>query len=80
MCGLSYLKPKTWSEAILRIYLSLDHFINDRLQKRILETAIDKLDIQLGTISPFNQHWISRQSMAALQNAFLEAVFGQLRG
>ena len=49
------LQPKTLSEAILRIYTSLDHFIIDSLQKCILEAAIDRLDIQLGTISPFNQ-------------------------
>ena len=55
------LQPKTWSEAILRIYKSLHHFIFDSLQKYILEAAIDRLDIQFGTISPFNQDWISRQ-------------------
>ena len=47
------LQPKTWSEAILRIYKSLCHFIFDSLQKYIVEAAIDRLDIQLGTISPF---------------------------
>ena len=57
------LQPKSWSKAILRMYKSLHHFIIDSLQKCILEAAIDKLDIQLGTISPFNQDWISRQSM-----------------
>ena len=49
------LQPKTWSEAILRMYKSLHHFIIDSLQKCILEAAIDRLDIQLRTISPFNQ-------------------------
>jgi hypothetical protein len=39
------LQPKMWSEAILRIYTSLDHFIIDSLQKWILEAAIDILDI-----------------------------------
>jgi hypothetical protein len=33
----------------------LHHFIIDSLQKYILEAAIDRLDIQLGTILPFNQ-------------------------
>ena len=64
------LQPKMWSEAILRIYTSLDHFIIDSLQKCILEAAIDRLDIQLGTISPFNQDWISRQSMTASKMHF----------
>ena len=59
------LQPKTWSEAILRMYTSLDHFSIDSLKKLILEAAIDRLDIHFGTISPFNQHWISWQSMAA---------------
>ena len=71
------LQPKTWFEAILKIYKSAHHFIIDSLQKCILEAAIDRLDIPLGTISPFSQDWISRQSMTAsnsLQNAFLEAV------
>ena len=40
------LKPQTWSEAILRIYTGLDHFIIDSLQKWILEAAIDRLEIQ----------------------------------
>ena len=44
------LQPKTWSEANLRIYKNLDHFIIDSLQKCILEAAIDRLDIQVGTI------------------------------
>ena len=64
------LQPKTWSEAILRIYTSLDHFIIDSLQKCISEAAIDRLDIHLGTISPFNQHWISWQSMVASKMHF----------
>ena len=59
------LQLKTWSEAILRMYKSLHHFIIDSLQKCILEAAIDRLDIKLGTISLFNQDWISRQSMTA---------------
>ena len=59
------LQPKMWSEAILRIYSGLDHFLIDSLQKCILEAAIDRLDIHLGTISPFNQHWIFWQSMVA---------------
>ena len=37
------------------MYKSLQHFIIDSLQKCILEAAIDRLDIQLGKISPFNQ-------------------------
>ena len=57
------LKPQTWSEAILRIYTSLDHFMIDSLQKWILEAAIDRLEIQLGTISLFNQLWFSSLSM-----------------
>ena len=51
--------PQMWSEANLRIYTSLDCFIIDSLKKWILEAAIDRLEIQLGTISPFNQLWIS---------------------
>ena len=70
-CGLSYLQPKMWSEAIFRIYSSLDHFIVDSLQTCLLEAAIDRLNIQLGTISPFNQHWISRKSVAASKMHFL---------
>ena len=64
------LQPKTWSEAILRIYLGLDHFLIDSFQKYILEATIDRLEIQLGTISPFNQDWISKQSMAASKMHF----------
>ena len=64
------LQPKMWSEAILRMYKSLLHFIIDSLQKCILEDAIDRLDIQLGTISPFNQDWISRQSITASKMHF----------
>ena len=64
------LQPKTWSEAILRMYTSLDHFSIDSLKKWILEAAIDRLDIHFGTISPFNQHWISWQSMAASKMHF----------
>ena len=59
------LQPKTWSEAIFRMYTSLHHFIIDSLQKCILEAAFDRLDIQLGTNSPFDQDWISRQSITA---------------
>ena len=64
------LQPKTWSESIIRMYKSLHHFIVDSLQKCILEAAIDRLDIQLGTISPFNQDWISRQSRTASKMYF----------
>ena len=42
---LPQLQRKTWSEAILRIYSSLDYFIIDSLQKCILEAAIDCLEI-----------------------------------
>ena len=49
-------QPKTSSEAILRIYSSLDHFHIDNLQKCTLEAAIDRLDIPLGTILPLNQY------------------------
>ena len=64
------LQPKTWTEAILRIYSGLDHFLSDSLQKCTLEAAIDRLDIKLGTISPFNQDWISRQSITASKMHF----------
>ena len=40
------LQPKTWSEAILRMYKSLHHFIIDSLQKCILKAVIDCLEIQ----------------------------------
>ena len=72
------LQPKTWSKAILKKYKSciILSIVNgiDSLQKGILEAVIDRLDIQLGTISPFNQDWISRQLITASKNAFLEAV------
>ena len=32
------------------------YYVKQEYQKCILDAAIDKLDIQLGTISPFNQH------------------------
>ena len=41
------LQPKTWSEAILKMYKSLHHFIIDSLQKCILEACINRLDIKL---------------------------------
>ena len=44
--GCPQLKPQTWSEAILRIYTGLDHFVIDSLQKWILKAAIDRLEIQ----------------------------------
>ena len=44
--GWPQLKPQTWSEAILRIYTGLDHFVIDSLQKWILKAAIDRLEIQ----------------------------------
>ena len=72
------LQPKTWSEAILRMYKSLHHFIIDSLQKCILEAAFDRLDIQLGTISPFNQDWISRQSMTASKMHFWRLLMDKM--
>ena len=61
------LRLQTWSKAIFKIYTSLDHFIIDIWQppKWVLEAAIDRLKIQLGIISLFNQIWISSLSMAA---------------
>ena len=41
-----------------------------QLQPKTWSEAIDKLDIQLGAISPFNQDWISRQSMTAFKMHF----------
>ena len=64
------LQPKMWSEAILKKYKSCTILSIDSLQKCILEAAIDRLDIQMGTISPFNQDWISRQSMTASKMYF----------
>ena len=64
------LQPKTWSEAVLKMYKGANYFIIDSLQKCILEAAIDRLDIQLGTISPFNPDWIARQSMTAFKMQF----------
>ena len=55
------LQPKTWSEAVFKMYKCANHFIIDNLQKYILEAAIDRLDIQ---------HWISRQLMTASKMLF----------
>ncbi len=49
------LQPKTWYEAILKKYKSCTILSIDSLQKCILEAAIDRLYIQLGTILPFNK-------------------------
>ena len=64
------LQPKTWSKAVFEKYKSANHFIIDSRQKYILEAAIDRLDIQLVTILPFNPEWISRQSMTAFKIHF----------
>ena len=61
-CGLSYsLKrdPRPFSECT-KVCTSLS----------LTASKIDRLDIQLGTISPFNQDWISRQSMTASKMHF----------
>ena len=42
---LPQLEPKMWSDAILRMYKTLHHFIIDSLQKCILEAVIDCLEI-----------------------------------
>ena len=64
------LQLKMWSQAIFRIYTGFDHFYHWRPPKCILEAAIDKLEIQFGKISPFNQYWISSLSMAFSKNLF----------
>ena len=58
------LQPKTWSEAILKMYKSLHHFIIDSLQKCILEAVIDCLEIQSWLKGEIVPNWMSILSMA----------------
>ena len=64
------LQSKTWSEAILRIYTSLDHFIIDSLQKCILEATIDCQEIQCWLKGEIVPKWMSSLSMAASKMHF----------
>ena len=64
------LQPKTWSEAILRIYTSLDHFIIDSLQECILEATIDCQEIQCWLKGDIVPKWMSSVSMAASRMHF----------
>ena len=61
------LQPKTWSEAILRIYKSVHHFIIDSLQKCILEAVIDCLEIQSWLKGEIVPKWMSSLSKAAFK-------------
>ena len=65
------LQPKTRSEAILKIYTSLDHFIIDILQKCILEAAIDCQEIQCWLKGEIVPKWMSSLSIAASKIHFL---------
>ena len=68
------LQPKMWSEAILRIYTSLENFIIDSLQKCILEASIDCQEYPM-LIERWNCPQMNVQSInGSLQSAFLEAV------
>ena len=64
------LQPKTWSEAILRIYKSLHHFIIDSLQKCILEAVINCLEIQSWLKGEIVPNWMSSLSKAASKMHF----------
>ena len=64
------LQPKTWSEAILRIYKSAHHFIIDSLQKCILEAVIDCLEIQSWLKGEIVPNGMSSLSMAASKMHF----------
>ena len=64
------LQPKTWSEAILRMYRSLNHFIIDSLQKCFLEAVIDCLEIQSWLKSEIVPNLMSSLSKAASKMHF----------
>ena len=64
------LQPKTWSEAILRIYKSAHHFIIDSLQKCILEAVIDCLEIQSWLKGEIVPNWMSSLSITASKMHF----------
>ena len=64
------LQPKTWSEAILRMYKSLLHFIIESLQKCILEAFIDCLEIQSWLKGEIVPNWMSSLSKAASKMHF----------
>ena len=64
------LQPKTWFEAILKIYKSAPHFIIDSLQKCILEAVIDCLEIQSWLKGESVPIWMSSLSMAASKMHF----------
>ena len=64
------LQPKTWSEAILRMYKSLLHFIIDSLQQCTLEAVIYCLEIQSWLKGKIVPNWMSRLSMAASKMHF----------
>ena len=64
------LQPKTWFEAILKMYKSAHHFIIDSLQKCILEAVIDCLEIQSWLKGEIVPNWMSSLSMAASKMHF----------
>jgi hypothetical protein len=66
----SQLQPKTWFEAILRMYKSLHHFIIDSLWKCILEVVLDCLAIQSWLKGKIVPNWMSSLSMAASKRHF----------
>ena len=61
---------QTWSEAILRIYMGLHHFIIDSLQNAFLEAVIDCLEIQSWLKGEIVPNWMSSLSMAASKMHF----------
>ena len=70
-------QPKTWFEAVLKIYKSAHHFTIDSFQKCILEAIIDCLEIESWLIGGWNcpqWNWNVQSINGSLQNAFLEAV------
>ena len=67
---LPQLEPKTWSDAILRMYKTLHHFIIDSLQKCILEAVIDCLEIQSWLKGEIVPNWMSSLSMTASKMHF----------
>ena len=64
------LQPKTWSEAIFKLYKSTHHFIIDSLQKCILEAVIDCLEIQSWLKGENVPNWMSSLSMVASKMHF----------
>ena len=64
------LQPETWSEAILKKYKSCTILSIERLQKCILEAAIDCLEIQSWLKGEIVTNWMSSLSMTASKMHF----------